>query len=58
MTQNNDTLMTLKIDPNFEEKLFFCLKYDMRKLVNFKLSSKKSENFLFDGIFLSKISNV
>ena len=55
MTQNNDTLMTLNIDPNFEEKLFFCLKYDMRKLVNFKLSSEKSENFLFDGIFLSKI---
>ena len=34
------------------KKNFFCLKYDMRKFVNFKLSSGKSENFHFDGIFL------
>ena len=26
--------MTLKNDPNFEEKLIFCLKNDMRYLVN------------------------
>ena len=26
--------MTLKNDPNFEEKLTFCLKHDMRYLVN------------------------
>ena len=33
--------MTLKKDPNFEEKLTFYLKNDMRSLVNFKMSSGK-----------------
>ena len=41
--------MTLKKDPNFEEKLTFCLKNDMRKLVNVNPSSGKSENLHFDG---------
>ena len=27
--------MTLKSDPNFEEKLSFCLKNDIRNLMNF-----------------------
>ena len=44
--------LTLKKDPNFEEKLTFCLKNDMRNLVNFKLSSGKSENLHFDGLLL------
>ena len=35
--------MTLKKDPNFEEKL---------TLVNFNLSSGKSENLHFDGLLL------
>ena len=39
--------MTLKSDSNFEEKLTFCLKNDMRNLVNFNLSSGKSENLHF-----------
>ena len=52
------SLMTLKSDPNFEEKLTFCLKNDMRNLMNFNLSSEKSENLHFDGIFLSKVCNV
>ena len=52
------SLMTLKSDPNFEEKLTFCLKNDMRNLMNFNLSSEKSENLHFDGIFLSKACNV
>ena len=39
--------MTLKKDPNFEEKLTFYLKNGMRNLVNFNLSSGKSENFHF-----------
>ena len=43
--------MTLKSDPNFEEKLIFCLKNSMRNLMNFK----NDENFHFDGIFLSKV---
>ena len=39
--------MTLKKDPNFEEKQTFYFKNDMRNLVNFNLSSGKSENALF-----------
>ena len=38
--------MTQKRDPNFEEKLTFCLKNDIRKLVNFNVSRGKSENLL------------
>ena len=45
--------MTLKSDPNFEEKLTFCLKNDMRNLVNFNPSSRKSKNLHFDGLLLS-----
>ena len=44
--------MTLKKVPNFEEKLTFCLENDMRNLVNFHLSSGKSENLHFDGLNL------
>ena len=43
--------MTLKSDPNFEEKLTLCLKNDMNNLVNFNLSRRKSENLHFDGYF-------
>ena len=44
--------MTLKKDPNFKEKLTFCLKNDMRNLVNFNTNSRKSENLHFDGLLL------
>ena len=46
------SLMTLTRDPNFEEKLTFCLKNGMRNrnLVNFNAISGKSENFY--GILL------
>ena len=44
--------MTLTKDQSFEEKLTFCLKNDMRNLVNFNASSRKSENFHFDGFIL------
>ena len=44
--------MTLKKDSNFEEKLTFCLKNDMRNLVNFHPSSGKSENLHFSGVLL------
>ena len=37
---------------NFEEKLTFYLKNDMRNLVNYNLSRGKSENLHFDGILL------
>ena len=50
--------MTLKSDPQFEEKLTSCLKNGMRNLMNFNSDSGKSENLHFDGIFLSKVCNV
>ena len=46
------SLMTLKSDPNFEEKLTFCLKKDMKNLVNFNMGIGKSENLHFDGLLL------
>ena len=50
--------MTLKSEPNFEEKLTFCFKYDRRNLVGFSASSGKSKHFFFDGLLLSKVCNV
>ena len=50
--------MALKSDPNFEEKLIFCLKNDMSNSMDFNSGSGKSENLYFDGIFLSKVCNV
>ena len=41
-----------------QEKLTFCLKNDMRNLVNFNTTSDKSENLHFDGVLLSKVCNV
>ena len=49
--QKND-LSDTKKDPNFEEKLIFGLKNDLRNLVNFNPSSGKSKNFHFDGLLL------
>ena len=37
-----------------KEKLTFCLKNDMRNLVNFNTSSGKSENLYLDGYFCRK----
>ena len=45
--------MTLKSHPNFEEKLTFCLKNDMKNLINFNANSGKSENLHF-GYFCRK----
>ena len=50
--------MTLKSDPNFEEKLTFCLENDIKNLMNFNSSSGKSKNLYFHGTFLSKVCNV
>ena len=46
--------MTLKKDPSFVEKLTFCLKNDMSNLMNFNLSSGKSDEFPFMGYFCRK----
>ena len=47
-----------KRDPNFKEKLTFCLRNYMRNLVNFNPSSKKSKNLHFDGLLLWKLCSV
>ena len=46
--------MTLKKNPNMEEKLTFYFKNGMRNSVNFNLSSGKSENFTLMGYFCRK----
>ena len=50
--------MKLKSDAKFEEKLTFCLENDMRNLANFHQSTRKSQNWNFDKILLSKVENV
>ena len=42
------SLMTLKSDIKFEEKLSLGSKNDMSNLVNFNASSDQSENFPFE----------
>ena len=50
--------MTLKSDAKFEEKLTCGLENDLRNLTNFQQSSRKFQNWDFDGIFLCKVENV
>ena len=45
--------MTLKSDAKFEEKLNLGYKTDMSNLMNFNVSSGKSENWHFDVLLLS-----
>ena len=45
-------VITLKIDQNFEEKLNFCMKNDMRNLASFNTSGRKPENLHFDELLL------
>ena len=47
--------MTLKSDAKFEEKLTYCLENDMRNLANFDQSTRKFQNWNFDGILLPKV---
>ena len=47
--------MKLKSEAKFEEKLTCGSKNDIRNLVNFNVSSGKSENVNFDVLFLSKV---
>ena len=46
--------MTLKSDAEFKGKLTHNLKNDIRYLVNFHVSKRKSRNLCFDGFLLSK----
>ena len=45
--------MTVTGDAIFKEKMTGSLKNDIRNLVNFHSSSRKSENLHFDGLVLS-----
>ena len=45
--------MTMESDAKFEEKLALGFKNDMTNLVNFNVSSGKSENLHFDVLLLS-----
>ena len=46
--------MTLKGDPIFKEKLTGGLRNDIKNLINFHASSRKSEKLHFDGLILYK----
>ena len=50
--------MTLKSDAKFEEKLTCGLENDTQNLANFQQSTRKSQNWSFDGILLSKVENL
>ena len=50
--------MTLKGDAKFKEKLTRGLTNDMKNLVNFHASNRKSENLYFNGLVLSKAYKV
>ena len=50
--------MTLKSDAKFEEKLTCDLENDMRNLANFHQSTRKCQNWDFNGVLLSKIENI
>ena len=50
--------MTLKGDAKFKGKVTRGLKNDIKNLVNFHASSRKSENLHFNGFLLSKTYKV
>ena len=50
--------MTLMSDAKFEQKLTCGLENHMRNLVNFHQSTRKCQNWDFDGILLSKVENI
>ena len=52
------SFMTLKSDAKFKEKQTCCLENDMRNLANFHQSTRKCQNWNFDGIVLPKVENV
>ena len=48
----------MKSDAKLEEKLTCGLENEMRNLVNFYQSTRKSQNWDLDGILSSKVENV
>ena len=52
------SFMTLKSDAKFEEKLTCGFENYMRNLANFHQSTRKCQNWDFDGILLFKVENI
>ena len=50
--------MTIKVDTKFEEKLTGGLENNMRNLAKFQQGTRKSQNWDFGGILLSKVKYV
>ena len=50
--------MTLASDANFVKKTTICCFKSDKNLLNFDLSSRNSQNFLFDQFLLCKVNNV
>ena len=50
--------MTMKNDEKFEEELTCRFKIDIRNLMNFDLSTQKSQKLNFNGLLLTKMYNV
>ena len=50
--------MALNSDAKFEEKLTCCFENHMRNFASFHQSTRKCQNWNFDGIFLSKAENI
>ena len=50
--------MTIESDAKFEEKLTCASENDIRNLANFHQSTRKSQNWNFDVILLSKVENL
>ena len=50
--------MTLKSDEKFKGQPSRGLKNDIKNLVNFHVTSRKSENLQFNGLLLSKAYKV
>ena len=50
--------MTLKSDAKFEKKLTCGLENGMRNLANVHQSTRKCQNWNFDGILFSKVETV
>ena len=50
--------MKLKSDAKFEEEMACGLENDMSNLANFHQSTRKSQNWDFEGILLSKVENL
>ena len=42
--------MTLKSDPKFAERLTCCLENDTKNLANLHQSTRKCQNWNFDGV--------